>query len=492
MVRFVAVILLLIVALCGAPNDSEIGPIITALRNGHYEQAKQLADTELKKRPADPRLWTLNGMALERQGESEAAFDSYKKALQIAPDYLPALKAASQMKYAAGSQDAVPLLERLSRLSGEDELPHGMLAELAYKRGDCKAAAAEYQASRSLLPSQIHSLEKFGACLVALQNIPDAMAVFQQIHSLAPDNTNARYNLAVVELMAGNPAAVIDTLTAAGIQDLDAESLSLLGDAYEQTGDTPKAVDTLRLALLKNPDDIRNYIDFANLSLVHSSYQVGVEMLNVGLRRVPKAAQLYVARGILYVQMGQYEEGDRDFRAAESLNPNFQAAAAARGMAELQASRLPESEAGIRRELAKSPNDAFLLCLLIEVLMRGGAAPGSPAFAEAVRLAQKAVKLEPDLALARDALGRLYLQAGRTDDAIEQSRLAVAKDRSDETALYHLISALRKGGHTAELPELVKRLKELRRQAEEKEHAERRFHLVQPSAPIQALDPQGR
>jgi tetratricopeptide (TPR) repeat protein len=474
--------LLWIVALCATPNDGEIGSIVNALRSGHYEQAKQLADTELKKRPADPRLWTLNGMALERLGKADAAFDSYKKALQIAPDYLPALKAASQMKYTAGSQEAVPLLERLSRLSGEDELPHGMLAELAYKRGDCKTAVAEYQASRSLLPSQVHSLEKFGACLVALKKIQEAMAVFQQIRSLAPDNPNARYNLAVVELLAGSPPGVIDTLTAAGMQDLNAESLNLLADAYEQTGDTPKAVDTLRLAILKNPDDIRNYIDFANFSLVHSSYQVGVEILNVGLRRVPKAAQLYVARGILNVQMGQYEEGDRDFRAAEALNPNFQAAAAARGMAELQASRLPESEADIRRQLAKSPNDAFLLCLLIEVLVRGGATPGSPAFTEAVRLAQKAVKLEPDLALAHDALGRLYLQTGRTDDAIEQSRLAVAKDPSDETALYHLIFALRKGEQTAELPELVKRLKELRQQAEEKEHAERRFHLVQPNS----------
>lgn len=354
MVRFVAVVVLSIGALCAAPNDSEIGPIVNALRSGHYEQAKQLADTELKKRPADPRLWTLNGMALERLGEADAAFDSYKKALQIAPDYLPALKAASQMKYTAGSQEAVPLLERLSRLSGEDELPHGMLAELAYKRGDCKTAVAEYQASRSLLPSQIHSLEKFGACLVALQNVPDAMAVFQQIHSLEPDNPRARYNLAVVELMAGSPAAVIDTLTAAGIQELDAEGLNLLADAYEQTGDTPKAVDTLRQAILKDPDDIRNYIDFANVSLVHSSYQVGVDMLNVALRRLPNAAQLYVTRGILYVQLGQYEKSDSDFRSAELMNPKAQAAAAARGMAELQANHLPESEAGIRRQLAKS------------------------------------------------------------------------------------------------------------------------------------------
>jgi hypothetical protein len=68
----------------------------------------------------------------------------------------------------------------------------------------------------------------------------------------------------------------------------------------------------------------------------------------------------------------------------------------------------------------------------------------------------------------------------------------VAQDPSDETALYHLISALRKGDHTADLPELVKRLKELRRQAEEKERTERRFHLVQPNAPIQALGPQER
>jgi tetratricopeptide (TPR) repeat protein len=482
------VLFLLIAALFAAQKQNDIGPIVNALRSGAYRQAEQLADSELKKRPADPRLWTLNGMALERLGQSASAFESYKKALHIAPDYLPALKAASQMKYAEGSQDAVPLLERLSRLSASDELPHGMLAELAYKRGDCKTAVVEYQASRSLLPAQIHSLEKFGACLVALKNIQEATAVFEQIRSLAPDNPNARYNLAVVELMAANPSAAIQSLAAGAPPDLNTDSLNLLADAYEQTGDTPKAVAALRQAILQDPDDIRNYIDFANISLVHSSYQVGVEMLNVALRRLPKAAQLYVARGILYVQMGQYEEGDRDFRAAELLDPQAQAAAAARGMAELQSSHLSESESGIRRRLAKNPNDAFLLCLLIEVLLRRGAAPGNPDFAEALRLARKAVAIQPDLALAHDALGRLYLAVGRTADAIAQSRLAVTKDPSDETALYHLIFALRKGGQTAELPALVKRLKDLRQQAEEKDRAERRFHLVQPKPATPAGD----
>jgi tetratricopeptide (TPR) repeat protein len=46
----------------------------------------------------------------------------------------------------------------------------------------------------------------------------------------------------------------------------------------------------------------------------------------VGLKAEPAAAPLYVARGVLYVQLAKYEEAEDDFEKAEQLEPSRQIA----------------------------------------------------------------------------------------------------------------------------------------------------------------------
>ena len=42
-------------------------------------------------------------------------------------------------------------------------------------------------------------------------------------------------------------------------------------------------------------------------------------MMNAGLKLEPKAADLYLARGVLYVQIADYEKAEADFEKAEEL-----------------------------------------------------------------------------------------------------------------------------------------------------------------------------
>ncbi len=196
-------------------------------------------------------------------------------------------------------------------------------------------------------------------------------------------------------------------------------------------------------------------------------------------QRMPQAAALYLARGILYIQLGQYDRSEQDFAKAEKFDPKLEYGAAAEGLAELQQNNLRKAEAVVRERLRKNPNDAFLHYLLAETLLRKGANPGSAEFAEALRSAQRAVQLQNKFALGRDVLGRLYLQQGKIEEAIQQSRLAFEQDPTDQTALYHLITALRKGGRTEEIPPLAKKLAALREQAELKEASEHRYALVE-------------
>jgi tetratricopeptide (TPR) repeat protein len=254
-----------------------------------------------------------------------------------------------------------------------------------------------------------------------------------------------------------------------------------VAEAYEAVSDTPKAVDFLRRAIVQNPKVARYYVDFADIALVHASYQAGIDMLNFGLKQLPDAAQLYLARGILYAQTGQYQKSEEDFAKADQLDPHTQEVAEAQGLVALEQSNLAEGEQTIRARIRTSPRNAFLYYLLAETLTRKGAPVGTPAFRDALQAAQEAVRLQPNFALARDVLGRLYLQEGKNSEAIEQSRMAVRYDPSDQTAVYHLILALRKGNKPDEIPALMRQLTQLREQARRKEAEERKYALVEGS-----------
>ena len=95
----------------------------------------------------------------------------------------------------------------------------------------------------------------------------------------------------------------------------------------------------------------------------------------------------------------------------------------------------------------------------------------------ALRSARKAVALQPGLAPAHAVLAKLYLQAGRHREAIEQC----ARWRSTRTirpACTRLIQALRKSGETAEIPALLQRLAAVREQAAKQERGERSLPAV--------------
>jgi tetratricopeptide (TPR) repeat protein len=460
-------------------DATSISAIQSALRAGDNDRALTLLQTQLQDFPKDVRLWTLEGIALAQLGRNREALAAYDKALALSPDYLAALEGAAELEYKAGSTRAIPLLQRILKVRPDEPTTHAMLAALAYKKHDCATAIEHFQKSGPVLSSQPIALEEYGACLMDLQKPDDALPVFEQILTLQPNDPHARYNLAVVQFTAQHSADAIGTLQPlleAGEPDPDV--LDLASAAYEETGDTPRAVRLLRQAIVASPQKVKYYVDFAALSFKHQSFQVGVEMIDAGLTQLPKAARLYIARGILYIQIGQFEKGQADFEVANKLDPGQASAAVAEGLAQMQSSNLDQALKTVQTELKAHPSDAFLHYLKAEIISQGGPAVGTPEFNEAVKAASRAVQLQPDFPLARNVLGNLYLQSGQNEKAIEQCRAILRENPNDQIAVYHLLLALRKiNDPKGEVPGLVKRLAELRAQSQQQEASANRYKL---------------
>jgi tetratricopeptide (TPR) repeat protein len=467
------------------PAD-RVGLITSALRNREFEKALQLLQPVLQESPKNPQLWFFQGLAYSGIGNQKAALASYRSALKIAPDYLPALEGAAELEYDAGSASAVPLLQHILRLHPSDQTSHAMLAVLAYKKGDCSTAVQHFAQSGSLVDSQPGALQEYGGCLVELKQTEKAIPVFQQILASHPDDPRARRALAAVQLAGEQPQdalATLQPLLAAGSPDVS--TMQLAAAAYEANKDTPNAVKILREAIVKDPRDTGLYVDFANIAMTHQSFQAGIDMINAGLNLEPNAADLYLARGVLYVQLADYEKAEADFENAEQLDPHQSLSAAAQGMiAEEKNQNNPDQAlATVRSKLAKKPNDPFLWYLQAAILSQKAPAPDTAEFQQAVQSGRKAVTLQPSLIAAHNVLAKLYLQAGQTALAIGECRLVLHDNPTDQTALYHLVLALRKTNDRSEIPDLLQQLAKARQDAAKKEAENNRYKLVVAPSP---------
>ncbi len=462
--------------------ENRIDAINAALHNRDFETALELLRPALQAAPRDQQLWAMQGKAYAGEGRNKDALASFDGALKIAPDFIPALQGEAQLHFDAGDSAAIPVLRHLLRLHPEDRTSHAMLAVLEYRQGNCAAAVPHFEKAEALFDAQLDALHAYAICLVRLKQVDRAAKIFERALALEPGNTQERKLVASVELMAHQPKAAIATLSPLLDSDQpNVETLELASEAYEAANQTDRAVDLLKRAINLAPADVSLYLHFADICSVHQSFQVGINVVNDGISQQPKAAPLYFARGVLYVQTGQFDLAQADFEKAYALDPNQSLSSAAQGLAAMEANDLDKALATVQAKLKSKPNDPTLLYLQADVLVNKELQPGTPEFQLAMRSARRSVELRPALGPAHAVLAKLYLQSGQYSEAIEQCRKALEIDPKDQTSLYRLIQALRKSGNNNEVPALLKRLASIRQQTTKDEMEHYRYKLVEGS-----------
>ena len=467
----------------GQATKVSIASIQSLIRSQQYDQALELSRSALHDTPNDFRLWALEGIVLSIKGSNHDALDAFDRALSLSPNYTAALRGEVQLLYPTQDIRAIPLLERILKADPKDETAHEMLAIVEGRQGGCRAANEHFLLSTGVIANHPQSLEVYGSCLLQTKQHLKAVSIFQQLAALLPEQTYPKYDLAVVLVEAKQPQAalkVLEPLLATNQSDPDI--LSLASEVYEAVGNTPEAVALLRQAIVLSPTNATYYVAFAALSLDHESYQVGIDMIDAGLQRISNDPSLYISRGLLYAQLAQYEEAEADFNKAERIDSAQSLSSYAIDLTELQRNQPNKALLEVRSQLKSHPDDAFLHFLFAKLLVNQGSDPGKELSGEAIRSALRAVKLKPDLVEARDLLASMYTRSGQYNLAIEQCRVALRYSPSDQTAIYHLIVALRHSGQSGqrdEIQTLVKRLSDAQQASRQQETDRKRFKLVE-------------
>ncbi len=434
------------------------------LQQNNNAQAVVIADRILATRPSDCQVLTLRAIALSREGQANDAQNSFEKALESCPDSLPALEGAAQIAYAKRSPAAGGLLQRILVQRPDDQTAHAMLGSLSFQHGDCAAAIEHFERSLSLVQKSEEAQRELGSCLFSQGDHPKAEETFRRIAEQNPSEKNL-LQLAVVEWKSKDFDAALNTLQPLLTPSSPgSKPFSLAAQIAEEKGDTPRAVEWLHTAILKDPSEIANYVLFAAISFNHASYQVGIDVVNAGLRQSPDAAKLYLARGVLQVQLSHYDAAVADFEKAHALDAKLSFVEDAMGMIRSQQHDWAGSLEIFEQQAAKHPQDPLLQYLYAEALAHENGNGSEQNTAKAIAAVKKALELEPDYQPARDLLCTLLLKSNRYTEVIDQARLALKTDPTDQSALYQEIQAQRRLGNKEAIQPLVSQLEELKRQ----------------------------
>jgi len=449
--------------LCAQPGGDDANAVMRALEQNDNAQAVAIAGRILITHPSDCRVLTLRGIALSREGQMSDAKKSFDQALEFCPESLPALEGAAQIAYSTRSPAASALLHRVLLQRPDDQTSHAMLGTLSFQHGDCSAAIDHFDHSLSLVEKSIEAQRELGACLWAQGEHQKAEEAFRLIAEQDPNEKNV-LQLAFVQWKSKAFDAALTTLqplltsSAAG-----SKPFSLAAQIAEEKGDTPRAVEWLRTAIVKDPANTSNYLLFATISFNHASYQVGIDVVNSGIQQSPDAAKLYLARGVLQVQLSHYVPALADFEKAHALDPQLSFVQDAMGMIRSQQHDWAGSLQIFQQQAAGHPQDPLLQYLYAEALANEEGGDGQN-LTKAIAAVKKALQLEPGYQPARDLLCTLLLKTNQFTEVINQAGIALKQDPTDQSALFQEIQAERRLGNKDAISPLVKRLQELKSQ----------------------------
>lgn len=201
--------------------------------------------------------------------------------------------------------------------------------------------------------------------------------------------------------------------------------------AYNQKEQSEDAFELLENFLNKHPNDLTVRRSLGDIYQAHARYEEALRHYNIALQSLDEVSvknwYLVFSRAIAYERLGRWDEAEKDFIKALSLNPNEPQILNYLGYSWVDRGENYEAARRlIERAVVQRPNDGAIMDSLGWVLYLMGE------YEEAVEKLQRAIELEPNDPLINDHLGDAYWLVGREIEARFQWKHALALDPEED------------------------------------------------------------
>lgn len=375
-----------------------------------------------------------------------------------------------------------------------------LAARLAMVEHDYTKAVTEAQKAVAAAPDLQPAKLVLGAALLAQGNVNQAEAQLSRLVQQAPENAEARKLLARANLQLQRPDVAVQLLAPLQQQGSNDPQLdALLGWASLQRGDETAAIELLERSVAAQPANLELKLDLASayvraglndkaIALLKSLPQgahddrrntllvttlaasKGIDSARTEIERIvaaqPRDLNTLNLAAAFYARYGEIARARQLLQQASAIDPKNSLTALNQARVEVTAGNLSGAKAVIEKALQADPkNDAARLAMA-EIAVRTGDLAEAVKRLEEIRSSDPTV-VQPRLLLARlylqqqkpreadavvretlaqakgdavtaDAVGRLYLDAGRFDEALNQFRDAARLDAQNPAYLLNI------------------------------------------------------
>jgi putative PEP-CTERM system TPR-repeat lipoprotein len=463
--------------------------IANYLRNREFDKALAAVQTLEKKQPDNPLAHNMKGAIYLAKRDPANARKSFEQALALKGDYAPALYNLARLDLAEKKpEQAKHRYEAILAKQPNNEVALLGMAELLVAT---KAPRAEVGATLEKAVSGNPDSARAQIALIRFylqgQDAKSALNAAQQARALLPDNLQILDLLGIAQQASGDSNQAIATFNKlAAAAPKSPEPLVRLAGAQLAAKDVPGAMQSLRRALVINPDLVRVRQQIAALSLQQGKPDDALAEAKEMQKRFPKQAAGYLLEGDVYAAQKKWPAAERAYR--ETLKHEKSTLAAVRLHAVLaQGGKANEANTFASSWIKENPKDAAFQLYLADLSLRvkdyktasqyykavvaqqtrNAVAFNNLAFVagqmgdpKAVEYAEQALAIAPESAAIQDTLGWLLVEKGDIKRGVELLKKAAAGAPNAGEVRLHLAKALIKTGDSAgarsELEAIVK------------------------------------
>ena len=337
---------------------------------------------------------------------------------------------------------------------------------VAAEKNDLKAAERHFAAAASLAPSDPSTRNNYGAILMRLGRTTEARTQFEASLKLNPDQPSALTNLAQIYFEAGQPddlrmaltllqragkstsdpeisralvttslklghvlkekgdlraaGRTLESAVASGLDD--ARIYAALAEIYEADGHFENAIPAMRLAVLRDPQNESYHFRYGLLLTDSHAPGAGILRLQEALKQFPNSARLWLALGIAQLTYGQNVEAENSFKRSLAVDAKLVPALAYLGVTYAERGAYDKAIDFYEQAIALNTELGALYYLAADTMLKVSNADT----ARAERYLKRATELDPNLAGAYLAWGRLYVRTNRHREAAPLLERAVS------------------------------------------------------------------
>lgn len=423
-VAAVITMLALLVASLPAEEDSQkVASAATLIRAGRLDEAEALLWGVLIRHPENAEALNLLGsirLQQKRYAESETLL---RRAISLAPDFLPARTNLTRVYHAHGEDDneLAELLDAARLAPGDPEVDCGLAAAYLKQNKFDLALSALERIPRTRRPDK--TLPLLAASYLGLGRVADAQSLAPEVTARAAKNPGLRVEFAEVLLHFDFTDDALALLEIAEKQPAPTSELFFaLGQARERKGELALAQKDFRRALDLNPNSVDVLQALARMLASQGQWEKSAELLSRARTAAPDSPEVLRKFAAVSLHAGHPANAIDAAQQLVKLRPNEAEAIYLLGVAQLQNGDAEESRTTFENYIKLRPQDplAFLALGMVEADLRD--------FTAARANFEQSIKLDPNQAEPYYRLALIFREQGDNRSAIVQLEKSVVID----------------------------------------------------------------